>query len=172
METALYYTFSTIAQTLGGAIALLGGFVLYRFQLLARSIEDTAEYLRKEFKSKRRELHDKIDKARFDSDYRLVHEVSQAYSEEGIDPPTIQKYYSARARLDAMLGQKYSLFRYFNFSLIATVLLILGSVGVLANTPILEVAGYGSPTVFVIGSIWFAVCLYSFMVVVRKALEV
>jgi hypothetical protein len=33
MDTALYYTFSTISQTLAGAIALLGAFVLYRFQI-------------------------------------------------------------------------------------------------------------------------------------------
>jgi len=33
MDTAIYYTFSTIAQTLAGGIALLGAFVLFRFQL-------------------------------------------------------------------------------------------------------------------------------------------
>ena len=32
MENALLYTFSTIAQALGGAFALLAAFVLYRFQ--------------------------------------------------------------------------------------------------------------------------------------------
>ncbi len=31
-ETALYYTFSTIAQTLAGAFGILGAFVLYRLQ--------------------------------------------------------------------------------------------------------------------------------------------
>jgi hypothetical protein len=34
MENALLYTFSTIAQALGGAIALLSAFVLYRLQSL------------------------------------------------------------------------------------------------------------------------------------------
>jgi hypothetical protein len=34
MENALLYTFSTIAQALGGAFALLAAFVLYRFQSL------------------------------------------------------------------------------------------------------------------------------------------
>ena len=171
METALYYTFSTIAQTLAGAIALLGAFVLYRFQLLAGSVEDTTEYLCDEFKSKSLELHHKIERARFDMDYRLVHELSQAYSEEGIDPQTIQKYHSARSRLDSMLSHRQSLLRYFNFSLIVTVLLILGSVAVLTYAPLLEVAGYGTPVIFVIGSAWFAVCLYSFMAVLWKALE-
>lgn len=34
MQNALLYTFSTIAQALGGAFALLAAFVLYRFQSL------------------------------------------------------------------------------------------------------------------------------------------
>lgn len=40
MENALFYTFSTIAQTLGGAIALLGAFVLYRLQSISNELED------------------------------------------------------------------------------------------------------------------------------------
>jgi len=34
MENALLYTFSTIAQALGGSFPLVAAFVLYRFQLL------------------------------------------------------------------------------------------------------------------------------------------
>jgi hypothetical protein len=34
MESAILYTFSTIAQALGGTFALIAAFVLYRFQLL------------------------------------------------------------------------------------------------------------------------------------------
>jgi len=109
MDTALYYTFSTIAQTLAGGIALLGAFVLYRFQILAGSLEDTSEYLSKEFKSKSRELHDKIDQANFDRAYDLVHELSQSYSEEGIDPLTIQKYHNARSRLGARVSKSAKL---------------------------------------------------------------
>jgi hypothetical protein len=35
MQNALLYTFSTIAQALGGAFALLAAFVLYRFEVLS-----------------------------------------------------------------------------------------------------------------------------------------
>ncbi len=38
MENAILYTFSTIAQALGGAFALLAAFVLYRFQSLGPMI--------------------------------------------------------------------------------------------------------------------------------------
>jgi hypothetical protein len=44
MENALLYTFSTIAQALGGAFALLAAFVLYRFQSLGpMMVHDSAE---------------------------------------------------------------------------------------------------------------------------------
>ena len=39
MTNTIFYTFSTIAQTLAGAIALLGAFVLYRLQSLRSDIE-------------------------------------------------------------------------------------------------------------------------------------
>lgn len=170
MDTALYYTFSTIAQTLAGGIALLGAFVLYRFQMLAGSIEDTSEYVRKEFKSKSHELHNKIDQAKFDREYDLVHELSKSYSEGEIDPPTIQKYYSARSRLGSMLSHRKILFRYFKFSLIATVLLILASALVLIFTPRLYMKSCSVTVIFAVGAIWFAVCLISFVKVLLKAL--
>ena len=37
--STLYYTFSTIAQALAAAIALLGAFVLFRLQTLTAEIE-------------------------------------------------------------------------------------------------------------------------------------
>src|SRR5271155_5426894 len=46
MENALLYTFSTIAQALGGAFGFLSAFVLYRFQSLNRAMEKDAIPLR------------------------------------------------------------------------------------------------------------------------------
>src|SRR5207237_4524377 len=40
IANAFFYTFSTIAQTLAGAIALLGAFVLYRMESLRQAIEE------------------------------------------------------------------------------------------------------------------------------------
>lgn len=39
METSLYYTFSTISQTLAGAVALLGGFLVYYVMGVDRSLD-------------------------------------------------------------------------------------------------------------------------------------
>src|SRR6478672_9742333 len=49
MESTLYYTFSTIAQTLAGAIALLGAFILYRLQKLNNGLDDHAKFIRKQY---------------------------------------------------------------------------------------------------------------------------
>jgi hypothetical protein len=45
-QNVFYYTFSTIAQTLAGAIALLAAFLLYRFQIMASALKDHAEFVR------------------------------------------------------------------------------------------------------------------------------
>lgn len=43
MDTALYYTFSTVSQTLAGAIAFLGAFVLYRLQIQRQRLKAIGE---------------------------------------------------------------------------------------------------------------------------------
>jgi hypothetical protein len=46
MENSILYTFSTIAQALGGAFALLSAFVLFRFQSLDASMLNASKGLR------------------------------------------------------------------------------------------------------------------------------
>jgi hypothetical protein len=45
MENALFYTFSTIAQTLAAAIAFLGAFALYRFQSSRAILTEYSNYI-------------------------------------------------------------------------------------------------------------------------------
>ena len=42
-ENALYYTFSTVAQSLGAAISLLGAFVLLRYQMINATLQLAAK---------------------------------------------------------------------------------------------------------------------------------
>lgn len=42
-ENALYYTLSTITQSLGGAIALLGAFVLLRYQMINSTLQSAGK---------------------------------------------------------------------------------------------------------------------------------
>jgi hypothetical protein len=51
MESSILYTFSTIAQALGGAFALLSAFVLFRFQSLDASMTNVSVGLRCIWKS-------------------------------------------------------------------------------------------------------------------------
>jgi hypothetical protein len=45
VNNTLYYTFSTIAQTLAGGVAFLGAFVLFRFQGIASQLRENASLL-------------------------------------------------------------------------------------------------------------------------------
>ena len=51
MENSILYTFSTIAQALGGAFALLSAFVLFRFQSLDASMLNASKGLRSIWKT-------------------------------------------------------------------------------------------------------------------------
>jgi hypothetical protein len=51
MENSILYTFSTIAQALGGAFALLSAFVLFRFQSLDASMLNASVGLRSIWKT-------------------------------------------------------------------------------------------------------------------------
>ena len=99
MDSALYYTFSTIAQALAAAIALLGAFTLYRLQLLVASMLEAAAILRTHTSANR----SGIDAAYIVADYTKV----------------------------------FELVRTFQAALLASVLVILGSVIVLSFTPLI-----------------------------------
>jgi hypothetical protein len=43
METALYYTLSTIAQTLAGALAILVAVILFRLSALKQTIDENRQ---------------------------------------------------------------------------------------------------------------------------------
>lgn len=62
MENALYYTFSTIAQTLAGAIALLAAFALYRLQSLDNIIEEKCSFVFNSLRNESQEEKELIEK--------------------------------------------------------------------------------------------------------------
>ena len=55
-EDALFWAFSTVAQTLGGAVALLAAFALYRLQGSRSSIRHLGEQIRDRFAEKRKKI--------------------------------------------------------------------------------------------------------------------
>ena len=129
MENALYYTFSTIAQALAAAVALLGAFTLYRLQLLTASFLEAATILRTHTSAKRAD----IDAAYIVADYRRVFELVRAA--DGKSPST--EIRAGLEKFSRLLAEKRSVLRTFQSSLVASVLVILGSVVVLSFTPLI-----------------------------------
>src|SRR5437764_493330 len=160
MTNALFYTFSTIAQTLAGAIALLGAFLLYRLQTLNSEVDSHSMTLRDTCKEqgsphagqayllhhegKHRELIDLVKKL------ALPAEINPAFPLE---------------HLSAALTLRESLFRRFYWALWLTAGLIVASVIVLAVATVIapdaEKCNAGTVVVLAVGILWLAACIMS-----------
>src|SRR5437763_1132352 len=128
METALYYTFSTIAQTLAAAIALLAAFLLYRLQTIAHAIDQHVNKLVQFFGGQERLDLDELDA-------QGKHDEFLAYSRQHHTPAVVEHVRIPHLRLAALLTYRRAIFRTFYFSLWLTVGLVAGSVAVLVFTP-------------------------------------
>lgn len=117
IANALFYTFSTISQTLAGAIALLGAFVLYRLQSLNLEIEEESRSIAGRYGLVARgyseanqktvmELHD-------EQKYREV----VAFIANTPLPPSVDQANRERSSLVRHLDQKDALMKAFKFSL-------------------------------------------------------
>ena len=126
---ALYYTFSTVAQTLGGAIALLGAFVFYRLQGLNSSISHivTQQILQHDFGQTRPKLDELNAQGKHDDFLKEVRLSSASVGPEHLRTPI--------ARLDELVAAKSSLLASFRLSLNLTVTATALSVTFLACAP-------------------------------------
>jgi hypothetical protein len=149
-ETALYYTFSTIAQALAAAIALLGAFTLYRLQLLAAAMPEAAAILRTHTSANRAE----VDAAFIVADYTRVFELVRAADSRS----QRTEIKAGLEKFSRILGEKRAVIRTFQSALVASVIVILGSVIVLAVTP--AIARGSSPALVLAGGcVALGVCL-------------
>ena len=150
MDTALYYTFSTIAQALAAAIALLGAFTLYRLQLLAAAMPEAASILKTHTTANRAD----VDGAFIVADYTKVFELVRAADAKS----QRTEIRAGLEKFSRILGEKRAVIRTFQSALLASVIVILGSVIVLALTP--SIARSGSPVlVLVAGCVSLGFCL-------------
>jgi len=166
LETALYYTFSTISQTLAGAIALLGAFVLYRLQSIAAEIEDSSL---KTVNSYQSPLRDEVIRLHAAGKFEGVLEFTRTH---GFNDPSAHNAYvvSQRERLVHLLPLKKSIHLRLNVSLVLTVGLIAVSVGVLAVTPrVTNISGLPQ-IVLAAGCMWLMACLIAYASLIRKTL--
>ena len=132
METALYYTFSTVSQTLAGAITLLGAFVLYRFQLLDRDINESVDDIRTHVGGEPRK---NIEVAiREGHPERILELAKEPFLVVGDVRELLE---ASRNKIRDTLNLKRSIYYLFMVSLWLTIGLIAASVVLLSVTPLL-----------------------------------
>jgi hypothetical protein len=167
METTLYYTFSTIAQTLAGAIALLGAFILYRLQKLNNGLDDHAKFIRKQYSEEEDLifLNSFIVKGEYKKFLKYTRaRPLNAVTDEGSYLTDVQ------LKMQELLALRKSLIRSFTVSLFLTVSLIGASVIALALTPNLNARSNVRSGSLLVAILWFLACLVSYVSLLRKSL--
>ncbi len=155
METALYYTFSTIAQTLAAVIAILGAFALHRLQTMNAEIgERSATLVRAPGGAHGHGVRELHVHGKFD-------EVLAA--SESFDPTATAEFNyqvtAARMRLAALLDQRKSLRRYLNVAFSLSAGLMTLSLVVLATAPSIAAVPWGAAAASTAGIAWFVLCI-------------
>jgi len=184
MESTLYYTFSTIAQTLAGAIALLGAFILYRLQKLNNGLDDHAKFIRKQYSEEEDLvfLNSFIVKGEYKKFLKYTRANPIADSGIAVRPNSNaegvvtsveegQSYLTdVQAKMKELLAHRKSLIRSFTVSLFLTVTLIAASVIALAVTPSLNARDDFRSGSLIVAIVWFLACLISYISLLRKSL--
>jgi hypothetical protein len=167
-SNSLFYTFSTIAQTLAGAIALLGAFILYRLASLNQDMRECADTISEK-------LNDAINQADIyvqgrqcarRQQYQELLEISARgkYSPNYSHNPSHE-----RERLSEMLQVKESLLTNFKIALRLTVFSLLFSVGVLPFAQIIGQCYQASIAFLAVGVGSFIGSIMSYVPLIQKA---
>ncbi len=168
MENALFYTLSTISQTLAGAIALLGAFVLYRLQILKVDEGNSAAaiYTHAQAAGATQDQVNRIRELQLTGRYSQLLQLSRQVKQNA-PAQTPLEFTKSQSELDKLVRQRKGLRRFFLVSLILTVTVIAASVIALAITPYIAWEGY-STTVLVIGVIGLLACLGSYLLLLCR----
>lgn len=164
METALYYGFSTIAQTLAAAIALIGALVLYKLQLLSLGMESSGKYLVTNYSidyDGSLELSPLLGARDFPA--IADHFETGRYADAIIGSPSGQ---AERASLRTLLGKRSSVLAEMTSSLKRTVGTIVGAIGAVFLVPVLPMSGLAVAFVATLGLTGLGLCLASYWRVV------
>lgn len=168
METNLYYTFSTIPQTLAGAIALLGAFLLYRLQSIKIDIEEKAEVLFNNYSNERwKELREIYIDGRY-SDFIVFIEQNETKNTKQIPKTQFDKYHK---QLKILLNKRIKLLSSCKLSLLLTITLIIASIIILPLSVKINQYFVIKTIVFVTGIFWFILCIASYFKLIIKALQ-
>jgi hypothetical protein len=172
MENSILYTFSTIAQALGGAFALLSAFVLFRFQSLDASMLNSSRGLRSIWKTPADlETYDTLRGLSVWPSLNKAIDAQIGRMAAANEKPTFEVM-AAKTRLRA--GESKHLFLTWTFwvAVSLTFLVMTGSVAVIPFAH--EIAATHSLTfIYTLnfsGVAAFALCMLSYVVVIYAAL--
>lgn len=176
-DNAVYYTFSTISQTLGGAMALLGAFVLYKLQSIYAQIENEISGLLQLYR-----INGHLKEKYLSQFYRLyvtknLSQIMRHINEEEVlkfvkpiyPHAETSEFEDRRVPLNALWRFRVTMLRQFNFALIFTAITIACSVVVLSLTP--KICQIFRPGVLAIGLLCFVFCLTFHCLIVIKAVK-
>jgi hypothetical protein len=164
MATSLYYTFSTIAQSLAGAIGLLGAFVLFNLQSINEEIERYASQIATVLS-----LGASDDEPKKMLRDRRYHELLERLSTTVLAPSTYQCD-DERVRLPLLLYKRDTLVSHFKLALYLTVAVIFTSVIVLIFAEAIASIAAVEYFVFAVGVIGLARCLAAYVSLMRTAI--
>ncbi len=154
MESAFYYTFTTIAQALAAMIALVGAFVLYRAQLLGSDLRQAAAVIRTHSGVLGPGINAGITAALIAGDYRRVFQLAR----DNHPPPFSTELNAGFSTFEKLDSQRTSLLRSFAISVVLSSIVIGSSVVLLALTPIVIGSHYAG-WYLTGGCVGFCVCL-------------
>ena len=166
MENALFYTFSTIAQTLAAAIALLGAFALYRLQTIGVALHDLAVSAIQPYLP-----NDTALKLCGEEDFSALEEYLRKTPPVNPDNANAPYYLGKRNAFAHHVATLMSIQCLLKWTLAITVFVIAGAVTVLAITPkLITVAGAPEVTL-VVGTVAIIGCFVFQAVFVVRALK-
>jgi len=164
MVNSIYYTFSTIAQTLAGAIGLLGAFVLFRLQALNNDIDERGGQIASVLRSVTDPT--KVRQLLHQRDFRqLLQILGDAKIPPGVYQPTWEQ-----ARLPILLDSRDRLVRLFAIAFFLTLGLIMASVIALPYAVAIASSFVATWIVFAAGLLWLGACLTSYALLMLDAL--
>jgi hypothetical protein len=171
MENGLLYTFSTIAQALGGAFALLSAFVLFYFQALQKNMAEDAETLADNWMGPNRRMiyRTLISNA----DYYGVLQNADEQLVEYQGKPEAQHvstiWQNALNRLRQSVNRRRAVLAKFKRSAFTTGLVMIGSVVLIPLAHPIHCVVWLACTALVIGIGGFALCLFQYWFLIRVA---
>lgn len=166
MENALFYTLSTIAQTLAAAIALLSALVLYRSQRISEDLRSSMfQVTQPYYLSADAQLW--FEQERF-ADVLNHLKTAQALNADLLRAP---EYAGRRARAESLISLQRQLQTWLKIALTVTVVVMAGAVAAIAAVPWIIRTSVGPGTTLVIAVIGFIACLAIYGVLAAKSVQ-